>query len=48
MRANIAKIFASIIENVSVKAGTNEGFDAVGQGLAVKADCIIAIEKEEK
>ena len=48
MRANIAKIFACDIENVSVKAGTNEGFDAVGQGLAVKADCIIAIEKEEK
>ncbi|MCQ2086979.1 MAG: 2-C-methyl-D-erythritol 2,4-cyclodiphosphate synthase [Bacilli bacterium] len=48
MRANIAKIFGSDIEQVSVKAGTNEGLDAVGQGLAVKADCIIAIEKEEK
>ena len=48
MRANIAKIFVSDIDRVSVKAGTNEGLDAVGQGLAVKADCIIAIEKEEK
>lgn len=48
MRANIAKIFACDIDKVSVKAGTNEGLDAVGQGLAVKADCIIAIEKEEK
>lgn len=48
MRAKIATIFGSDIERVSVKAGTNEGVDAIGQGLAVKADCIIAIKKEEK
>lgn len=48
MRANIAKIFVSDIDRVSVKAGTNEGLDAIGQGLAVKADCIVAIKKEEK
>ena len=48
MRANIAKVFGAEVERVSVKAGTNEGLDALGQGLAVKADCIISLKKEEK
>ena len=48
MRANIAKVFGSEVERVSVKAGTNEGLDALGQGLAVKADCIVSLKKEEK
>ena len=48
MRNNIAKIFEADVQHVSVKAGTNEGLDAVGQGLAVKADCIVSLKKEEK
>lgn len=48
MRNNIAKIFEADGERVSVKAGTNEGLDAVGQGLAVKADCVVSLKKEEK
>lgn len=48
MRANIAKAFGAEVERVSVKAGTNEGLDALGQGLAVKADCIVSLKKEEK
>ena len=48
MRANIAKVFGADVERVSVKAGTNEGLDATGQGLAVKADCIVSLKKEEK
>ena len=48
MRNNIAKIFEADVQGVSVKAGTNEGLDAVGQGLAVKADCIVSLKKEEK
>ena len=48
MRANIAKVFGAEVERVSVKAGTNEGLDALGQGLAVKADCIVSLKKEEK
>ena len=48
MRNNIAKIFEADVNRVSVKAGTNEGLDAVGQGLAVKADCIVSLKKEEK
>lgn len=48
MRSNIAKLFDAEIESISVKAGTNEGLDAIGQGLAVKADCIVSLKKEEK
>lgn len=48
MRENIADILKTKIENVSIKAGTNEGLDAIGQGLAVKAECIICLKKEEK
>ena len=46
MRQNIANIFKVSVDCISVKAGTNEGLDAVGQGLAVKAECIVSLEKE--
>ena len=47
MRNNIADILETSINNVSVKAGTNEGLDALGRGEAVKAEVIVLL-KEEK
>ncbi len=47
MRNNIANILETSIDNVSVKAGTNEGLDALGRGEAVKAEVIVLL-KEEK
>ena len=44
MRKNISKLLHTNIENVSVKAGTNESLDAVGQRLAVKADSIVLLK----
>lgn len=46
MRENIAKLLEASIENVSLKAMTNEGFDAVGEGKAIRATAIALIEKE--
>lgn len=46
MRENIAKLLETGIENVSLKAMTNEGFDAVGEGKAIRATAIALIEKE--
>jgi len=46
MRENIAKLLKTGIENVSLKAMTNEGFDAVGEGKAIRATAIALIEKE--
>ena len=46
MRQNIAKLLETSIENVSLKAMTNEGFDAVGEGKAIRATAIVLIEKE--
>ena len=46
MRKNIAELLETSIENVSLKAMTNEGFDAVGEGKAIRATAIALIEKE--
>lgn len=46
MRRNIAELLETNIENVSLKAMTNEGFDAVGEGKAIRATAIALIEKE--
>lgn len=46
MRKNIAKITRTSIENVSIKAMTNEGFDAVGEGKAIMATAVVLIDKE--
>lgn len=46
MRNNIADLLCTDVKNVSVKAGTNESLDSVGQKLAVKADStVLLIEK---
>ena len=47
MRNNIADILETSIDNVSVKAGTNEGLDALGRGEAVKAEVIVLLKEEE-
>jgi len=45
MRQNLALLLNTSIDNVSVKAGTNEGLDEIGKGLAVKADAIVMLKK---
>ena len=46
MRENIAHLLQTGIENVSVKAMTNEGFDAIGAKKAIKAVAVTLIDKE--
>ena len=47
MRNNIAKLLNIDVTAVSVKAGTNEKLDAIGMGLAVKAESIILLKEKE-
>jgi 2-C-methyl-D-erythritol 2,4-cyclodiphosphate synthase len=44
MRKKLAAALAITPEQVSVKAKTGEGLDAVGQGVAVRADAIALLE----
>lgn len=46
MRQNLALLLNTSIDNVSIKAGTNEGIDEIGKGLAVKADAIVMLRKK--
>ena len=43
MRNNIAQLLNTSIDNISIKAGTNEGLDDVGHGLAIKVDAIVLL-----
>ncbi len=45
MRKNLAHYLETDIDNVSVKAGTNEKLDALGRGEAVKAEAIVLLEE---
>ncbi len=45
MRANLAGLLETAIENVSVKAKTGEAVDAVGQRNALRADAVILLEE---
>ena len=47
MRFNLANLLETSIENVSIKAGTNEGCGPLGRNEAVKAEAIVLL-KEEK
>ena len=47
MRENLADLLETNIENVSIKAGTNEGLDALGRGKAVKAEAIVLLKEAE-
>ena len=46
MRKNLATLLNVDIDDVSVKAGTNEGLDEIGQGKAVKAEAIVLLKKK--
>ena len=45
MRKNLAHYLETDINNVSVKAGTNEKLYALGRGEAVKAEAIVLLEE---
>lgn len=45
MRESLAKLLAVSKEQVSVKAKTGEGVDAVGEQRAVRADVVVLLEK---
>lgn len=45
MRKNLTHYLETDINNVSVKAGTNEKLDALGRGEAVKAEAIVLLEE---
>ena len=47
MRENIADLLKVKVEQVSVKAGTNEKLDAIGMQMAVKAESIILLKEKE-
>lgn len=47
MRENLANLLETNIKNVSIKAGTNEGLDALGRGEAVKAEAIVLLKETE-
>ena len=47
MRENLAKLLETNIENVSIKAGTNEGVGPLGQSEAVKAEAIVLLKEKE-
>jgi len=43
IRENLSKILNIDIDKISVKAKTAEGTDAVGQKIAVKAECVVLL-----
>jgi 2-C-methyl-D-erythritol 2,4-cyclodiphosphate synthase len=45
MRERLAEILSIDVGNVSVKAKTGEGLDAVGEGRAVTAQAVVLLEK---
>jgi len=48
IRENLSNLLGIPMEAVSLKLMTNEGLDAVGEGLAIKATAILLVKKEEK
>ncbi|MBP5092055.1 MAG: 2-C-methyl-D-erythritol 2,4-cyclodiphosphate synthase [Bacilli bacterium] len=47
MRENLAKLLRVSIEETSVKALTNEGIDATGEGKAIRANAIVLLTKAD-
>ena len=45
MRKNVARLLHTSVDNVSIKAGTNEGLGDIGHGLAIKVDAIVLLEE---
>ena len=46
MRENVAKLLNTSIDNISIKAGTNEGLDDVGHGLAIRVDVVVLLNEK--
>ena len=47
MRENLACLLETSVDNVSVKAGTNEKLGPLGNSEAVKAEAIVLLKEEE-
>ena len=47
MRENLASLLETSIDNVSIKAGTNEKLGPLGRNEAVKAEAIVLLKEEE-
>lgn len=47
MRRRVAELFGVTLEQVSIKAKTNEGLDAVGRGEAIAATAVVLLEQEK-
>ena len=45
IQKSIAKLLRVALGDVSVKAGTNEGFDAVGKGEAISCQAVVLLHK---
>ncbi|HZL36729.1 MAG TPA: 2-C-methyl-D-erythritol 2,4-cyclodiphosphate synthase [Tepidisphaeraceae bacterium] len=45
IRANVARLLEVADEQVNVKAGTNEGCDAIGRGKAIAAHAVVLIAR---
>ncbi len=46
MRANLAKLLRVSLDRVSIKAMTNEGLDAVGEGKAIRANASVLLKEK--
>ena len=46
MRKNVARLLHTSVDNVSIKAGTNEGLGDIGHGLAIKVDAVVLLEEK--
>lgn len=44
MRANLARVLGVPVESVSIKAGTNEGLDAVGRAEAIACQAVVLLK----
>lgn len=47
IRESIAKAIDVDISQISVKAGTNEGMDAIGRGEAIKTIAVVLLESDD-
>ncbi|WP_157152730.1 2-C-methyl-D-erythritol 2,4-cyclodiphosphate synthase [Brachyspira murdochii] len=45
MRENLSKLLSTNIENISIKAKTNEKMDSIGRGEAIAVHCVCLLEK---
>jgi len=46
MRSRVADLLGTPIDNVSIKAKTNEGLDAIGRGEAIAATAVVLLQEE--